>query len=114
MVNNVSTFGRSGVHDYLLVRASAIILALYTFYVLGFIAFNEITYLSWSGFYSYLPTQIFSLLALLALLVHAWIGLWQVLTDYVKPTGLRLGLQYLLNIVAFVYVAAGILIIWGL
>ncbi|MFA0070506.1 succinate dehydrogenase membrane anchor subunit, partial [Vibrio breoganii] len=32
MVNNVSTFGRNGVHDYLLIRATAIIMTLYTIY----------------------------------------------------------------------------------
>ena len=36
------------------------------------------------------------------MLVHAWIGLWQVLTDYVKCTKLRVGaLQFLLTSVAF-------------
>ena len=34
MVNNAATVGRSGVHDFILLRASAIILALYTFCLL--------------------------------------------------------------------------------
>ena len=36
MVGNVATVGRSGVHDYILVRASAIILTLYTLLLAGF------------------------------------------------------------------------------
>ena len=36
MVNNVATVGRSGVHDFILLRASAIILALYTLFLAGF------------------------------------------------------------------------------
>ena len=35
----------------------------------------------------------FTLLALFSILIHAWIGMWQVLTDYVKPLALRLVLQ---------------------
>lgn len=36
MVNNVSALGRNGVHDWLLLRASAIIITLYVLYILGF------------------------------------------------------------------------------
>ena len=36
MVKVAGTFGRSGVHDYILLRASAIILLAYTLYFIGF------------------------------------------------------------------------------
>ncbi len=36
MVKHVSSFGRNGVRDYLLIRASAIILVLYTIYIVSF------------------------------------------------------------------------------
>ncbi|WP_026957225.1 MULTISPECIES: succinate dehydrogenase, hydrophobic membrane anchor protein [Aliagarivorans] len=113
MVTNAATFGRSGVHDYILIRVTAVILTLYTFYLLGFFAFNEVNYLSWTSFFSGMFTKIFTLLALLSMLIHAWIGLWQVLTDYVKPVGLRLACQFGLMLIAFVYLAAGLSIIWG-
>ena len=35
MVSNVSALGRNGVHDWLLLRASAIILTLYILYILA-------------------------------------------------------------------------------
>lgn len=35
MVNNVSALGRNGVHDWLLLRASAIIITLYVLYILA-------------------------------------------------------------------------------
>ncbi|GGB15976.1 succinate dehydrogenase, hydrophobic membrane anchor protein [Agarivorans gilvus] len=113
MVTNAATFGRSGVHDFLLIRATAIILTLYTIYLLGFFIFNDVDYQSWSGFFAWLPTKVFTLLALLSMLIHAWIGLWQVLTDYVKCTALRIGLQFSLTVLALVYVATGLFIIWG-
>ncbi|MGY5453252.1 succinate dehydrogenase, hydrophobic membrane anchor protein [Agarivorans sp. MS3-6] len=113
MVTNAATFGRSGVHDFLLIRATAIILTLYTLYIIGFIACTDVTYQSWSGFFAWLPTKVFTLLALLSMLIHAWIGLWQVLTDYVKCAALRMGLQFSLTVLALVYVASGLFIIWG-
>ncbi|MCE0557919.1 MULTISPECIES: succinate dehydrogenase, hydrophobic membrane anchor protein [unclassified Motilimonas] len=113
MVKIASGLGRSGVHDFVLIRASAVILTLYTLYLVGFIAFTDITYESWQGFFSGVFTKAFTMLALVAMLVHAWIGLWQVLTDYIKCALLRGSLQFVLTSVAFIYVFVGFSVLWG-
>jgi len=114
MVTNAASFGRSGVHDFILIRASAIVLAIYTIFLVGFVACSSpLTYDVWHGLFSALPMKVFTLLALVALLIHAWIGVWQVLTDYVKPLALRGVLQFVVVIAALSYMAAGILIVWG-
>ena len=114
MVKHVSSFGRNGVHDYLLVRASAIILTLYTIYVVSFCAFTDLNYLNWNLFFDGLFTQIFTMLALAAVLIHAWIGLWQVLTDYIKPALLRGLLQFGVIAVLLGYFFSGFFILWGI
>lgn len=82
MVSNASALGRNGVHDWLLIRASAIVIMLYVIYRVGFIATaGDITYSFWRGFFAMPLTKVFTLLMLFAILVHAWIGMWQVLTD---------------------------------
>ncbi|WP_375322033.1 succinate dehydrogenase, hydrophobic membrane anchor protein [Aliivibrio logei] len=114
MVANVSSFGRNGVHDFILIRASAIILTLYTLYIVGFCAFGpELTYLSWTNFFGGLFTKVFTMLALLSILIHAWVGLWQVLTDYIKPMLLRALLQLGLVSVLLGYFFSGLVIVWG-
>lgn len=114
MVTNAASLGRSGVHDYILIRASAIILMAYSLFMVGFfITTPDLTYAQWTQLFSCIWVKVFTLLTLLALLVHAWIGLWQVLTDYVKPTCIRISLQFLLNIAALAYVATGITVLWG-
>ncbi|WP_068545506.1 succinate dehydrogenase, hydrophobic membrane anchor protein [Thalassotalea crassostreae] len=114
MVNNAATLGRSGVHDFILIRASAIVLALYSVFMMcWFICTPEVTYEAWSGLFSNLAMKIFTILAVIAVLFHAWIGIWQVLTDYVKNTMLRGLLQFLFTITLFVYVAAVLLTVWG-
>lgn len=113
MVNSVSSVGRNGVHDFLLIRATAIILIFYTIYIVSFCAFNDINYLSWSGFFSATFTKAFSMLALTSILIHGWIGLWQVLTDYVKFSLLRGVLQLLLVAILLVYFFSGLFILWG-
>ncbi|MDG3087473.1 succinate dehydrogenase, hydrophobic membrane anchor protein [Vibrio hannami] len=113
MVSHVSSVGRNGVHDFLLIRATAIILTLYTVYLVGFCAFNDITYQTWTSFFGGTFTKAFSMLALTCILIHGWIGIWQVLTDYVKPTLLRGLLQFGLVAVLIVYFFSGLSILWG-
>ncbi|WP_428772055.1 succinate dehydrogenase, hydrophobic membrane anchor protein [Vibrio sp.] len=114
MVNNVSTFGRNGVHDFLLIRATAIIMTLYTVYMLSFVVFSgDITYQSWTQFFGGTFTKSFTMLALVSVLIHAWIGLWQVLTDYIKCAKLRGGLQLGIIAVLFGYFFSGLFILWG-
>ncbi|HEY5716335.1 MAG TPA: succinate dehydrogenase, hydrophobic membrane anchor protein [Psychromonas sp.] len=113
MVKVAGTFGRSGVHDYVLLRASALILLAYVLYFIGFVTFADISYAAWVGFFSMTLTKVFSLFALIAMLVHAWIGIWQVLTDYIKCTALRAALQFGLTSVAFIYLLSGFVILWG-
>lgn len=114
MVSNASALGRNGVHDYILVRASAIVLTLYIIYMVGFFAISgDITWQVWSGFFSSAFTKVFTLLALFSILIHAWIGMWQVLTDYVKPVALRLSLQLFIVVALAVYVIYGFVVVWG-
>ncbi len=114
MVNSASALGRNGIHDWLLLRGAAIVIALYVFFIIGFfIISGPLTYQSWHGFFSLTFTRVFTLLTLLSILVHAWIGLWQVLTDYIKQVAVRLVLQGLIVVALLTYVLYGILIVWG-
>ncbi|MGL6261720.1 succinate dehydrogenase, hydrophobic membrane anchor protein [Vibrio sp. WXL210] len=114
MVKHVSSVGRNGVHDFLLIRASAIIMTLYTLYLVAFFMFSgDISYLDWTQFFSGTFTRVFTMLALLSILIHAWIGLWQVLTDYIKNAMLRGGLQLGVIAVLLGYLFSGLFILWG-
>ncbi len=114
MVNNAATVGRSGVHDFILLRASAIVLAVYTLFIAWFfITTPEVTYTVWQDFFASTCTKVLTLLALIALLIHGWIGVWQVLSDYIKPAFLRGSLQFIFSIILLAYLCAGFLIVWG-
>ncbi|WP_039054828.1 succinate dehydrogenase membrane anchor subunit [Enterobacter sp. Bisph1] len=114
MVSNASALGRNGVHDFILVRATAIVLTLYIIYMVGFFALHgDLTWVVWTGFFSSAFTKVFTLLALFSLLIHAWIGMWQVLTDYVKPVAVRLILQLAIVVALAVYVIYGFVVVWG-
>jgi len=114
MVGNAATVGRNGVHDFILIRASAIILAAYVLYLLAFfVTTPDVTYNVWQEFFAGLCTKVFTILALFALLIHAWIGIWQVLSDYVKPALLRGALQFFFAVTLLSYLVMGFLTVWG-
>ncbi|MCJ2375701.1 succinate dehydrogenase, hydrophobic membrane anchor protein [Vibrio sp. ZSDZ34] len=114
MVKHVSSVGRNGVHDFLLIRATAILMTLYTIYIVSFCAFSgDISYISWSQFFGGTFTKVFTMLALVSVLIHAWIGLWQVLTDYIKCSKLRGALLLVVISILLSYFFSGFFILWG-
>ncbi|MBN7798880.1 succinate dehydrogenase, hydrophobic membrane anchor protein [Parahaliea mediterranea] len=119
MVTAVTSFGRSGLSDWLVQRVSGVILLAY-FLFMGYAVATGGDYASWKALFAQTWVKVFSLMALLSLAAHAWIGLWSVLTDYLTErlmgtTGnvLRITLQILIVLVLFVYVVWGVQILWG-
>lgn len=114
MVTNITSFGRSGLSDWLMQRVTAVILLAYTLFMLGFFLGNSnLDYLTWVSLFQGTWMRIFSLLALLSLAAHAWIGLWTVSTDYMKATSVRLVFQAVVALALFAYVVWGVQLLWG-
>ncbi|RYZ34910.1 MAG: succinate dehydrogenase, hydrophobic membrane anchor protein [Sphingobacteriales bacterium] len=111
----------SGSRDWIVQRVSAVILAVYTVVILGWILFHPgFGYTEWYGFMMTLPMKTFSLLALVSLVGHGWVGMWTVFTDYVTASqvgpsahGVRLVLQSAMIIALFVFMVWGIQIFWA-
>ncbi len=104
----------SGTRDWVVQRFGAVVLAVYSLTLLGyFLTHGDVSFFEWSAFITSLPMRLFSLVAIIALAGHAWVGIWTVLTDYVKSGALRLILQALMIAAILVYVFWGIMIFWG-
>ena len=114
MVTNITNFGRSGLSDWLMQRVTAVILLAYTLFMVGFFLGNSnLDYATWVALFQCTWMRIFSLLALLSLAAHVWIGLWTVSTDYMKATGVRLAFQAVIALALFAYVVWGVQLLWG-
>ncbi|SHF01096.1 succinate dehydrogenase subunit D [Modicisalibacter ilicicola DSM 19980] len=114
MVTNVTNFSRSGLSDWLVQQVSAVILALYALLMVGYFLFHPgLDYATWHGFFSQTWMRIFSLLAFIALAAHVWVGVWTVITDYIKPIGIRFAAQIVLILAIFVFLVWGVQILWG-
>lgn len=100
----------SGSRDWVMQRISAIVLAIYSLVMLGWFLTHTPSFELWRGFMLSLPMRLFTLLAIVSLAAHAWVGVWTVLTDYIKSTGLRFVLQAAMIIAVIVYLFWGVMI----
>jgi succinate dehydrogenase / fumarate reductase, membrane anchor subunit len=115
MVTSVTNFGRSGAYDWMVQRVTAVILALYTAFMVGLIIFTpDLDYATWSALFSKTWMRVFSLLALVSLGAHAWIGLWTISTDYLKNGVQRFIFQASCGLLMFIYFVWGVQTLWGL
>ena len=121
MVTQVTSFSRNGVSDWLIQRVSAIVVALYTAILLGWILLaGEVTYAAWRELFSSTWMQVLTLITLLATCAHAWVGMWTIGSDYLRSRMLGEGadtLRYVYQIVCvfilLVYLVWGVKILWG-
>ncbi|MCR9279177.1 MAG: succinate dehydrogenase, hydrophobic membrane anchor protein [Pseudomonadaceae bacterium] len=122
MVTNVTSFSRSGLSDFLLQRVTAVVLALYALCIIGFFLVTpDLSHAKLVGYFGSTSMQLFSLLAVLSTAAHAWIGMWTIGTDYLRPahvgssaTLLRFVYFALVVIALFVYVVWAVRIFWSL
>lgn len=120
-VKQVTSFGRSGLSDWLVQRVSGVVLAIYFVCLAGYLLIHPgLDYAQWVGLHENFFVRALTLAAILALAAHAWIGLWAVLTDYVtvrlmgaKATVIRVLAQLLMITVILLYVIWAIEILWG-
>ena len=122
MVTTVTNLGRSGLSDWLIQRLSAAVMTAYLLFILGYCFINPSpNYEQWVSLHSALPMRLFSLLTILSIAAHAWIGIWCVLTDYVtvrligpKATAIRLFFQLITIAITLFYTIWAIDILWGI
>ena len=115
MVTNATSLGRSGLHDWLIQRISAVVLATYSLYIFYFmLSATTLSTVLWQSLFANDFFRVFSVLALMSLIAHAWIGLWTVATDYIKPLAIRLAFQVFVILFCLGNLLWGIQILWGL
>lgn len=121
MVTQVTNLGRSGLYDWLMQRLTAVVLLAYFVFIVAYLVSNpDITYDQWKALFDQTWMRAFSSLAVLSVVMHAWIGLWAVSTDYMttrmmgaKATTIRLLFQGGYSLVLFYYLVWGFQILWG-
>jgi succinate dehydrogenase / fumarate reductase membrane anchor subunit len=104
----------SGLRAWVWQRLSALYVLAFTLYVtLDLAIARPFSYGAWRQWWSEPAVKVAAALFFLMLLLHAWIGLRNVLLDYVRPSGLRASVlaAVALALVAQALWVAGLL--WG-
>jgi succinate dehydrogenase / fumarate reductase, membrane anchor subunit len=103
-----------GWQDWLAQRVTAVIMVLFSIVFIGFfVVHGSVNYGQWKTLFS---SQLFRVLALLfffSVFYHAWIGIRDVLMDYIKPTGIRLTAQVAVLLFLVSCAIWSVAILWG-
>ena len=98
----------SGFKAWLIQRISAVYLAFVTLYgFFYFIFYAPLNYDSWSQWVLTTPIMLGILLLIAFTLIHAWVGVRDILIDYIPHAGMRL---ILMSLVGMMIVVTGF---WG-
>ena len=100
--------------DWLSQRVTAIVITLYTALFLGIVLWNGgLDYAAWQALFGDNVFRVVTFLFMVALFVHAWVGVRNILMDYAKPTSVRLTLQIVVVCVLIAYAGWTVQVLWG-
>ena len=103
-----------GLRDWLIQRVTAVVMVVYTFVFLGYVlSHRPLDFAAWRGLFTHGAMRVLTLLFLLSLFYHAWIGVRDIYMDYIKPTGIRLLLQVLTVLALAAYAIWAVSILWS-
>lgn len=96
----------SGLKAWVIQRITAIYIGLFSLVLLGHFVFNPpADHAAWQAWVASPAVALGLLVYVVTLIAHAWVGVRDVLIDYVKPIGLRVGL---LSLFALTFLASAL------
>jgi len=114
MVKRIVVGAHYGLRDWLVQRVSAAVMALYTLlFVLVVAAARPVDYPAWRALFAGQAMKLATLLFFVSLLLHAWVGMRDILMDYAKPLSVRLALQILVAVLLIAWAGWAIQILWS-
>lgn len=114
MVKRVVVGAHYGLRDWLAQRVTGAIVAVYAIWLGGVWLFHPgpVTHAGLQAFFADGAVRVVTLLCAVSVAWHAWVGLRDILMDYVKPTGLRLGGQIAVLLALAAYLGWTVQILW--
>jgi succinate dehydrogenase / fumarate reductase membrane anchor subunit len=94
MVNSITSLTGNGLKDWLIQRVSAVYFAGYgLFLFMYFLLHPHLNHAEWQLLTGCIYFKTATVFAMAAFSLHAWVGIWTVITDYLDCTVLRLFFQ---------------------
>ena len=113
-----SRSSKRGLVDFLIQRLTAIVIGIYVIHLMVIFVLNGgMDYVAWRSYFTSGYSLLLSTLTVLAIAVHAWIGMWTVGTDYIRgekvAKTLRLIYQSFVAVLLVVFLIWSLGLIWG-
>ena len=113
MVKRVVVGAHYGLRDWLMQRITAVVMLLATLvFAAFFLTHPSMQFEDWQAFFSYQAVRVLALLFFLSLFLHAWVGVRDILMDYIQPVGVRLTLQVVVIVTLVSYALWTVSILW--
>ena len=113
MTARIVTGAHYGLRDWLAQRITALIMAIYSVIaVIVVLSGKPINYAVWRDLFTQGWMRVATLLFIASLAWHAWVGVRDILMDYIKGAGLRLALEVMVLLTIAAYVGWTIQILW--
>lgn len=104
-----------GLRDWLAQRATAVIMIVYTVIILWTVAgMPRMDHGRWTALWQAPLVRYATVLFMVSLLLHAWVGVRNILMDYVKSAVLRLALYVMVITALAWYGAWSVQILWSI
>jgi succinate dehydrogenase / fumarate reductase, membrane anchor subunit len=114
MVKSVLGVNHRGLTDWWIQRVSALLLAVYIIVLSAYIIMHpDISYAEWHSLFAQSWVKLATILVLVSLLFHAWVGIWTILTDYVKCYVINIIIQLIILLALIAFFFLGLQILWG-
>ena len=114
MVSRLVVGAHYGLRDWIAQRATAVVMAGYSLWLGVWVLVDPPqNYGAWKTMIGTGWMRIATLLFIVSLLIHAWVGVRDIVMDYIKHSGLRLALYSVFVSALFVYAAWSVRILWG-
>jgi succinate dehydrogenase / fumarate reductase, membrane anchor subunit len=115
MVNRPVGYAHYGLRDWLAQRITAIVMLIYTLLLTGLLlAAPAIDYAAWRQLFAPQWMKLATLLFLLSVYLHAWVGMRNIFMDYVKHGGVRLALYAIVIAALIAYTGWSAQILWSI
>lgn len=110
----VGQVDRRGLREWLAQRVTAVLIAVYTVFLITYLLKHpDASYEQWKSLFVCTWMKVATMIVIISIVWHAWIGLWTVFTDYVKCHIARLILQIGVILLLAAYFIWVIDILWG-
>jgi succinate dehydrogenase / fumarate reductase membrane anchor subunit len=115
MVKRTVVGAHYGLRSWVVQRVTAGVIAAYVVYLLIVLSLQPaLDFITWRSVFTHTWMRVPTFVCLVAIFLHAWVGVRDILMDYVKSTTLRLVLLVAVAVALIAYTAWTVQILWSL